>query len=622
MRVEMSCSDVREELSARLDDEGNETLAGSVDDHLVTCAACRAHEERLWRVRRAVRARPAESVPDLSGRILAQISEERRSLPRARRRERVRYAVVGAAASIAVLLAASLPWSSRPPDSASAAAVVSGIRSAARSLDSYQATFAVEETGWLGSVPQRSFEIAIAYVAPERVAMRIEDATRYPSPAWPRNDVALISDGTSLSITEPATCPRDALPDCSPQRIERRVIQDRQPFDGIHRVPTDAILPLVTLASSEGLEVKGSRSVLDRRAHVVVLRYGQALPLVESFQVGGAWRDFHPSDEVEVWLDQETWFPLGMQVRATGSNERAEWAARNGYQERRGTRLLRITATSLSEEPAHPTSFVVEEKGSLRNGGFRERALGDVDPSLLPTDVRGLEPYRAGRVGARTLVAWTRGMNYLKLVEQQMSGARDGLTAEEVRLEGGPAYYSPASERDPRRVIIFTENREMRLESNLPRADLLAIASSIDVRTRPVASGKPKGKTGISARRVAPGDLSGLDLAPSPTYMPEGYEARVGLLLEGPSERETLSVYYRRAEAEIGGFGIRITRSVPAERLDPSSKDLMGTIIARDVQGRWSIERSELEWIHDGVYNAVAVPGFDRATALRIARSL
>jgi hypothetical protein len=38
--------------------------------------------------------------------------------------------------------------------------------------------------------------------------------------------------------------------------------------------------------------------------------------------------------------------------------------------------------------------------------------------------------------------------------------------------------------------------------------------------------------------------------------------------------------------------------------------------------GRWSFERSELEWIEDSVYRAVIVPGSDLGTALQIAESL
>lgn len=619
----MPCALVREELSARLDGEANDAMAAAVDEHVAACAPCREHEERLWSVRRAVRARAAERVPDLTAPILARISEERRSRPRAQRRERVRYAFVGAAASIVVLLAASLPWSSRPPGSATAAELVAGVRAAARTLESYEATFTVRETGWLATVPDRRFNVALAYAAPERVALRIDDRTTYPSEVWPRNDIVLVSDGTSLSVREPATCPRDALPDCSPRTTERRVIVDRQPFDGIHRVPTDAVLPLTTLAGPEGLEIRGTGTVLGRSAHAVALRYGQAIPLIESFQVGGLWRDFHPSDEVELWLDRATWFPLKVEVRAADSTERADWAARNGYRDRAGTTLLRITATSLAETDPPPGSFAVNERGIVRTGGFRARDLDELGSSLIPRDLGGLDPYRAGEAGAATIVAWARGINYVKLVERPAAGALEDLIAEEVRLGAiGPAYYLPASERDPRRLIMFTGDRTIRLESNLPRADLLRIASSISVRTRQVASADLVGRKGAWARRVNPEDLRTINIAPDPSFMPEGYAARVGLLLYGPIGNKTLNVYYRRAEAEIGGSGIQITRSVPADRLTPSSKDLIGTTITGDIQGRWSIERSELEWIDDGIYNAITVPGFDRATALRIARSL
>ncbi|MGW4526291.1 zf-HC2 domain-containing protein [Amycolatopsis sp. NPDC004378] len=64
---EMRCEDCREALSARLD--GEEEPA-SPDEHLTSCAACRAWFARASDLRREMLLRPAPRVPDLTAAIL------------------------------------------------------------------------------------------------------------------------------------------------------------------------------------------------------------------------------------------------------------------------------------------------------------------------------------------------------------------------------------------------------------------------------------------------------------------------------------------------------------------------------------------------------------------------
>ncbi len=67
----MDCAAAPDALSAGLDGELADDERLALDRHLVTCAACRSLRDELRVVHRAVRLRPAESVPDLSARILA-----------------------------------------------------------------------------------------------------------------------------------------------------------------------------------------------------------------------------------------------------------------------------------------------------------------------------------------------------------------------------------------------------------------------------------------------------------------------------------------------------------------------------------------------------------------------
>jgi predicted anti-sigma-YlaC factor YlaD len=79
----MICERYREAMSARLDGEATSVEDGAIEAHLAVCSSCRAFAGRMARVTRATRVTAAESVPDLTGRILATV-DARRELGRAR----------------------------------------------------------------------------------------------------------------------------------------------------------------------------------------------------------------------------------------------------------------------------------------------------------------------------------------------------------------------------------------------------------------------------------------------------------------------------------------------------------------------------------------------------------
>lgn len=72
------CDTVRLDLSARLDGEVTELPADRLDAHLAGCDDCRTWLAQAERVTRQARVRPVE-VPDLTGRILAAVADERRA---------------------------------------------------------------------------------------------------------------------------------------------------------------------------------------------------------------------------------------------------------------------------------------------------------------------------------------------------------------------------------------------------------------------------------------------------------------------------------------------------------------------------------------------------------------
>lgn len=604
MRAERGCAWAREELSARLDGEANARDAAALEAHLGTCAACRRHERELEDVRRALRVQAAEAVPDLAPAIMRRLGRAEIPSPW---RSRIRAATVGAAAAAAVLLGASLPWGTPARDVAGATEIADGVRAAARSLEAYDAEFSITERGWHPLVEERHMTAHVRFEAPEGFRLEVRDHTVYPPGRWPSNDATVIANGHRWWIEESTSCPTAALPACSTVVRERRGIAGRQPFDGTTALPTDIVVPLETIASSGGFEVSERQTLLDRPAHRVVLDYRRALPLVTAIQAGGSWRTFSANDRVDVWIDEETWFPLRFTVSRPGRPP-----------------LLDVRATSFSAPDGFaPGTFSARRPGAFKPGGWRERSPADLPAELAPQDTAGLLPYRAGTTAdGKAMLSYARGMTWLKVSSAPARRADLGylLTAEEIRTPSGWMYYQPADASLKRRVEMFDSGVHVQLESNLSRDELLRVAGSLEFGGAKVPPQVVTRKGYVVERVDVETALAGAPFALRPTYVPRGYSAATALLSRSPRET-SLSFFYRRAEAEYGGSGIQVTQSTPAGLLTPTSETPF-TVGVRDVDARWFPERGVLEWIEGDVHTTVTVPLGDLATATAVAFGL
>ena len=85
----MDCERALELISAGLDGELTDLEAASLEAHLATCADCDHRYAQMAGLHRLVRLRPAESVPDLSERILAAANP-----PRPGHGEWIRYSLL------------------------------------------------------------------------------------------------------------------------------------------------------------------------------------------------------------------------------------------------------------------------------------------------------------------------------------------------------------------------------------------------------------------------------------------------------------------------------------------------------------------------------------------------
>jgi len=141
-------------LSARIDGERLSTRAtAAVEQHLETCAECRAFERGAYRLREAARFEVAPAVPDLVDSVMSAVGAEAegpRSRLRVVRPQRSprrsilpRLAPVAAALVVGALIGSLVvggPWQRPEAGSAFAATdVVEGISAAAARLDAYQA---------------------------------------------------------------------------------------------------------------------------------------------------------------------------------------------------------------------------------------------------------------------------------------------------------------------------------------------------------------------------------------------------------------------------------------------------------------------------------------------------
>jgi predicted anti-sigma-YlaC factor YlaD len=72
----MTCDQIREAVSARLDGEDPGVPPEEVDAHLAACAQCRAFADGAGALHRSLRLAPAPDVPDLTPGVLAAIGAE------------------------------------------------------------------------------------------------------------------------------------------------------------------------------------------------------------------------------------------------------------------------------------------------------------------------------------------------------------------------------------------------------------------------------------------------------------------------------------------------------------------------------------------------------------------
>jgi anti-sigma factor RsiW len=625
----VTCREAMADLSAAADGELAPGRAGPLEAHLAGCPACRAFQARLVAMRRLLRFEPVGAVPDVAPRVVARMRPARGPGLRPARGPGLRpgqevgfqpgrrrgVLPVAAAFLCGVVLGATFIGLGRGgPGQVALADLPGRVVAAQRALRSLAADVSLVERGWHASVPERRFTGRLRYRAPEQLALVLTDRTDYPSAAWRRGDLTLVVSGDRWWARGQRACPAEALPRCAPATPEVRLVERREPFAEATPVPLDLVSPVRSFTPAGAGTPLGTRRVAGREAAGVAVTAAQAAPLLAGLAPGGAGnlRAVHPSDRVELWLDEAALVPLAVRVTAAPGEERRAWAATHGYRDRPGEVVLELALSRVAvNRPLEAGAFPPPPAGArVEDAGFADRALTATAapvPAWLPAGFRayrtgvaggapgpatGADPAmggrprpRAGRPWSGPTVAvrtWTDGRAWVKVraTRNWPGGRLFGDLGQLVRPAGlgaGMAYWS----EDGSRVAVHGSGVDLLVTGSVGGADLARVAASLPVAGRPVPAGWAEAATSTLPEAAAadpglrvPRDLRGF--AP-PAVRVDG--RTVTLAYAGPGSRGFLLV------------------QAPGDRLAPPLDDDPLGVRVRGGDGRWSPGRGELEWV-------------------------
>ena len=500
----MNCVKTQELLSARMDGEHlSGTQRAAVEAHVPGCPDCRAFVEGSARVRTAVRIRPAAPVPDLTEPIMARVAREAATVrPRATRSRAPRWRALTpavAAAVVGVIVGSVIvggPWQRPSTRLTSIAAVAGEIRSAAPTIDSFDGTYAIHERGLTSDVPARELQMRIAYLAPQRFRLDVTDDTAYPSTAWTPTDLTYIEDMPATYRSGPTGCPGDLPSGVCP--TTRTTITRATPYSAAAPLPTDLVAPVSTFSSTDGIRVLGEQTTGGRDTVEVEMSFARAAPLFPFLRLGGTWRPFFERDRVLAWFDTSGWFPVRYQVFPANGADRRAWESRFGLpHEPSDEAILEVELTGLAPAAPPPLLFAIPAAGppEVVPPDHVVDRLGYVP--IEPTDAAGLSLVSivappAGSATGGSVLFYSAGLDYLRIGEDPSwtgPGPFGPLStaAATIRLsDGGVGVYEPAADGIGRRVAIHGATTDLYLESNLPRDELIAVASSLPVHGEPI----------------------------------------------------------------------------------------------------------------------------------------
>ncbi len=644
----MTCDDARFALSVRLDGElPDDADAGELDRHLAGCPECEAFERTMTRVRAGLRFERVDAAPDVAPAVVATLTEQGhdtrrrarthhadRTNPRRRHDrglgggtgaapgDRVRpgrslLAVAACAAIAGMAAGAAFAGIGREPRSPAAANVPERVVAAQSSITSLDARFRLVErglgtdaTGAIGA-GERVRDGRLVYEAPESLALTIDDVAHGDD----RPDTRLIVDGERWWQATPRQCaaaPGVACPDGETQWV--RSVTGREPFSDHAPVPLELVSPVDSFTLAATPAGLGSRTIAGRRAIGVVVTAAQVAPFLEGLSPAGL-RPIHPTDPVEMWLDDDHLVPLEVVVRASDDPDRARWAHSQGATEQPGDLVVSFTVGSVAingpveaKELRPPAGPAIDERV---DAGFRPTdEIAVPHPTALPD---GFRAYRSGIVTARGAPAvavgsYTDGRAWLTVrATTDWSGGRLfgglGANVRAVDLDGaGVGYVSD----DGRQVALHGDGIDVVVSGSLPGGELREVATSLGVTGQAVPPSWDEAATATLAEAAAASDrllvARGIEGFGTPAVRIAG---------------DTVSQVY----AGPGDRGFALVQSDADQLAPPADGDVVGVVV-RGADGRYSHERGQLEWVEDGTSHSLSSHTLSLAELLAIADGL
>ncbi len=597
----------RETLSRYFDGEATPAETREMEQLLDSSAEARAYLDRLGRLRQHLRYETGDLNPDVTGRVITAIKEPSPRPPV--RRLRV------AAAFVAGIIAgvAFIGFSIRQPAPVAAAEIPDQVLAAQDRVKSLTAQLNIVERGWHPEVAERVFVGRIAYRAPESLWVEIRDNTAYPSSTWVPNHTTFVVDEKVAWSRSVAGCPTEALPGCTPSEPRLLVTTDREPFPDAFPAPLDLIVPVASFSRAGEPGLLGFREMDGRRAVGVEVTAAQVAPLLEGLIAAGNWREVHPTDRVELWLDQDALVPLAFSVLPADTPDRRLWAIRRGYSDQPDVPVLEVTWTDVAIGESTSTEFPrPPDQMQTVSAGFRDGSPTDLEtftPEGLPD---GMTIHRSGSIATGSgpsvsVASWSDGRAWFKIrwtsdwQATRLFGAL-GTLVREVSLNSGVAYLNERRDR----IGIHGDNIDLVLMGSLPTETLVEIAESLGVTGRSVPN---------TWAETATSTLS------------EAHAAVSGLLL--PVDLEGFGAPAIRVEPEViifayagpGNRGFLLTEAIDVELSPPLEANVRG-IVVRGIDGRYTPDRGLLEWVEGNLAISLASSTMSADELVAIAESL
>jgi hypothetical protein len=627
----MRCEDVRRLISDRLDEPLVPAREAEVEDHLEGCAECRSFDVDVHRLRGLLAVAPAP-MPDVTDRVLASLHRESaaggaRPGSAAPVRRRGWVPVAAAFAGAALVGALLVGGADRDGTDVASADLVERLDEAQTSIRALSAELSIVEHGLHPEVPDRRFTGTLEYRAPETMALHLEDVTDYPVDAWPRNDVDLVVDDDTWWTAGIRDCPAVDQPGCLSSQPEVDEVTEREPFSPSAPAPLDLVTPVQSFRMSGTPATLAPEEVDGRSTLGLEVTAAQVAPLLEGLTPAGNLRQVHPTDPVELRLDEASLVPVAATVRAGAGELRAQWALAHGYVDVAGAPVLEVRLADLRLDGDARAPEVLAPPAGVERTTRSEGFGHDGSPPADPPPPDALPGFRLHRTGATprgddgeliVVSAWTDGRAWL--TQRSVAGRTAdrlfgelGASVRPVDLgTGGVAYLS----EDGRSAAVHGMagpglSIDVVVTGSVDPQVLLAHLRDIGVVGLPVPDDWAEAAAATLEEVAAA--LPSLVLPPDL----EGFAAPA-FRIEGPSGGPVV----RAAYAGPGDRFFVLVQSAGEQLTPPLDTADVVAVEVRGVAGRYSPERGLLEWVDDATVRSLRSTSLGLAELVVIAESM